>query len=77
MTPFDIEMLEFATAWAPYGGNDEEAFIRFGLRPKEFHVRLLRLLRTPPARVLGGSTLSALREQCRERLARSAVQTSR
>ncbi|WP_431972093.1 hypothetical protein [Nocardia sp. bgisy134] len=37
MTPFDNDMLEFACAWAPFGGNDEEAFIRFGLRPKEFH----------------------------------------
>ncbi|WP_036511148.1 MULTISPECIES: DUF3263 domain-containing protein [Nocardia] len=76
MNRFDADMLEFACAWVPYGGNDEEAFIRFGLRPKEFHVRLLRLLRTPAARVLGGSTLGALREQCRERLARSSVETS-
>ncbi len=62
-------MLEFATEWAPYGGNDDdEAFVRFGLRSKEFHTRLPRLLQSPAGRALSGATMSALREQCRERL---------
>ncbi|MGV9545715.1 DUF3263 domain-containing protein [Nocardia beijingensis] len=69
MTPYENDMLEFATEWAPYGGNDEEAFVRFGLRPREFHGRLLRLLRSPAAGALTGATMSALREQCRQRLA--------
>lgn len=73
MNPFDNDMLEFATEWAPYGGNDAEAFIRFGLRPKEFHARLLRLLRSPAGRALSGATMSTLREQCRERLGKLAA----
>ncbi|MGV9613562.1 hypothetical protein [Nocardia xishanensis] len=76
MTPFDNDMLEFACAWAPFGGNDEEAFIRFGLRPKEFHGRLLRFLRTPATRVISGTTLNSLQQQCRERLARPAKNAS-
>ncbi|MGW5107153.1 hypothetical protein [Nocardia sp. NPDC004123] len=68
MTPIESEMLEFATAWAPYGGNDAEAFVRFGLSPKEFHARLMRLLASSASQVLTGATASTLRKQCMERL---------
>ncbi|MFX0573796.1 DUF3263 domain-containing protein [Nocardia nepalensis] len=68
MNRHEIEVLEFATEWAPYGGNDAEAFVRFGLPPKEFHMRLLRLLGSPAARALGHATVARLRDQCRERI---------
>ncbi|MEV6217171.1 hypothetical protein ACFWM1_19275 [Nocardia sp. NPDC058379] len=64
----DIELLEFATAWAPYGGNDAEAFVRFGLGADEFHRRLHRLLGSRAARTLTNTTVVTLREQCRNRL---------
>ncbi|GGN78639.1 DUF3263 domain-containing protein [Nocardia rhizosphaerihabitans] len=76
MDPFEIDMLEFAAKWAPYGGNDDEAFIRFGLRPTEFHLRLLGLLSSPGARALQWSTVITLRWQCHERLGRLAVGAS-
>ncbi|MFI5498106.1 hypothetical protein ACIA5E_03505 [Nocardia asteroides] len=69
MSPNEIEILEFACAWAPYGGNDGEAFVRFGLTPEEFHRRLSRLLRSPAARTLTNSTIATLLDQCNKRLA--------
>jgi hypothetical protein len=68
--PLGIDILEFASEWAPYGGNDAEAFVRFGLTPEEFHRRLSRLLRTPAARTLTNSAVAILRNQCGERLYR-------
>ncbi|MEV0099727.1 DUF3263 domain-containing protein [Nocardia sp. NPDC050789] len=65
--PFEIEMLEFAAEWAPYGGNDDAAFVRFGLTPEEFHRRLARLLVTPTARTLDNATIARLRAQCADR----------
>ncbi|TQM25458.1 DUF3263 domain-containing protein [Nocardia bhagyanarayanae] len=72
MSPFEHEILEFAAAWAPYGGNDDEAFVRFGLRPREFHIRLMRLLGSPAARALSNSTVAELRDQCVDRLTRAS-----
>ncbi|MEV6060927.1 hypothetical protein [Nocardia asteroides] len=68
MSPIEIEILEFACAWAPYGGNDGEAFVRFGLTSEEFHRRLSRLLRSPAARTLTNSTIATLLDQCNKRL---------
>ncbi|GEM30529.1 hypothetical protein NN3_15360 [Nocardia neocaledoniensis NBRC 108232] len=70
--PADIAVLEFAAVWAPYGGNDAEAFVQFGLTPEEFHRRLIRLLGTPAARMLTNTTVATLRRQCLERLSRLA-----
>lgn len=70
LSPYGIDILEFATEWAPYGGNDEEAYVRFGLTAREFHTRLFRLLNSPAARALGNSTIAELREQCIDRLTR-------
>ncbi|WP_084523587.1 DUF3263 domain-containing protein [Nocardia inohanensis] len=71
MGPHEITMLEFAAEWAPFGGNDEEAFLRFGLTPEAFHRRLAQLLVSPAARALDNMTIARLRKQCAER-ARSA-----
>ncbi|WP_280302455.1 DUF3263 domain-containing protein [Nocardia neocaledoniensis] len=68
--PADIAVLEFAAVWAPYGGNEAEAFVQFGLTPAEFHRRLIRLLGTPAARMLTNTTVATLRRQCLERLSR-------
>ncbi|MEV0343873.1 DUF3263 domain-containing protein [Nocardia sp. NPDC050713] len=73
MSSVDIDLLEFASEWAPYGGNDAEAFMRFGLSAEEFHHRLNRLLGSPAARTLTNSTIAILREQCRKRLYRSSA----
>ncbi|UGT55227.1 DUF3263 domain-containing protein [Nocardia asteroides] len=70
MSPADIAVLEYAAVWAPYGGNDAEAFVQFGLTPEEFHRRLIRLLGTPAARMLTNTTAATLRRQCLERLSR-------
>ncbi|MFE5285294.1 DUF3263 domain-containing protein [Nocardia sp. NPDC056611] len=69
MSPLDIAMIEFAAEWAPFGGNDEEAFLRFGLGPAEFHGRLTRLLASPAARTLDNTTIARLRDQCADRSA--------
>ncbi|WP_431949212.1 DUF3263 domain-containing protein [Nocardia lijiangensis] len=71
------DILEFATEWAPYGGNDDEAFVRFGLSSKEFHTRLMRLLGSPAARALSKSTLVELRHQCIDRLNRAGAWDAR
>ncbi|WP_336083357.1 hypothetical protein [Nocardia sp. SSK8] len=71
LTPYERELLEFAVTWAPYGGNDAEAFVRFGLPAKEFHARLLALLETAGARGLGHRTITRLHCQCVDRLRRS------
>ncbi|WP_280218269.1 hypothetical protein [Nocardia neocaledoniensis] len=68
--PADLAVLEFAAVWAPYGGNEAEAFVQFGLTPEEFHRRLIRLLGTPAARMLTNTTAATLRRQCLERLYR-------
>ncbi|MTE13485.1 DUF3263 domain-containing protein [Nocardia aurantiaca] len=68
MNRHENDILEFATAWAPYGGNDAEAFVRFGLSSREFHTRLLRLLCSPAARILANTTVARLRAQCVDRL---------
>ncbi|MEU2258195.1 DUF3263 domain-containing protein [Nocardia xishanensis] len=73
MSVYENDLLEFATEWAPYGGNDEEAYLRFGLTPGEFHRRLIHLLASPAARALGGATITKLREQCIDRLSRPAA----
>ncbi|MFX0574416.1 DUF3263 domain-containing protein [Nocardia nepalensis] len=70
MSTHEIDILEFATEWAPYGGNDDEAYVRFGLTAREFHTRLIRLLGSPAARALGNSTIAKLRDQCIDRLSR-------
>ncbi|MFE6925368.1 hypothetical protein ACFVAV_30445 [Nocardia sp. NPDC057663] len=70
MSPVEIEILEFASQWAPYGGNDAEAFVRFGLTAEDFHRRLSRLLRSPAARTLTNSTIATLLDQCNKRLYR-------
>ncbi|MFC8386683.1 hypothetical protein [Nocardia sp. NPDC057272] len=70
MSPADIDILEFAAVWAPYGGNDAEAFVQFGLTSEEFHRRLIRLLGSPAARMLTNSAVVTLRRQCLERLYR-------
>ncbi|MGQ4596438.1 DUF3263 domain-containing protein [Nocardia sp. R6R-6] len=72
MDCFDNDILEFATVWAPYGGNDAEAYLRFGLTSTEFHTRLIRLLGSPAARALSNMTVAALRDQCADRLARGS-----
>ncbi|OXR41216.1 hypothetical protein B7C42_06614 [Nocardia cerradoensis] len=68
MNQMETELLEFAVAWAPYGGNDDEAFVRFGLSSVQFHARLLRLLHGPAAHVLTHATRAALHRQCSDRL---------
>ncbi|MGW5515649.1 DUF3263 domain-containing protein [Nocardia spumae] len=68
-------LLEFATEWAPYGGNDEEAFVRFGLSSRVFHQRLLHLLNSPAARTLTNATVAQLRKQCASRLDSSSRST--
>ncbi|PKV82081.1 uncharacterized protein DUF3263 [Nocardia fluminea] len=70
VSPAEIDILEFAAVWAPYGGNDAEAFVQFGLTSEEFHRRLIRLLGSPAARTLTNSTVVTLRRQCLERLYR-------
>ncbi|MFB7718137.1 DUF3263 domain-containing protein [Nocardia sp. NPDC056100] len=70
MSPFEIDMLEFAAEWAPYGGNDEAAFLRFGLTPDQFHRRLTHLLASPAARTLDNATAARLRQQCADRVGR-------
>ncbi|WP_431962408.1 DUF3263 domain-containing protein [Nocardia sp. bgisy134] len=75
--PYENDILEFATEWAPYGGNDDEAFVRFGLSSKEFHTRLMRLLGSPAARALSKSTVVELRDQCIDRLTRAGVRFDR
>ncbi|MEV6059925.1 DUF3263 domain-containing protein [Nocardia asteroides] len=77
MDTYDRELIEFAAEWAPYGGNDEEAFVRFGLLPEQFHARLILLLRTPMARTLTNTTADALRSQCRDRLSPSTTNARR
>lgn len=64
MRPVDIDMLEFAAEWAPYGGNPEAAFLRFGLTPDQFHRRLTHLLTTPAAHTLHPTTRALLHAQC-------------
>lgn len=68
VSPVEIGILEFAGVWAPYGGNDAEAFVQFGLTSEEFHRRLIRLLGSPAARMLTNSTVATLRRQCYKRL---------
>ncbi|MFD6392103.1 hypothetical protein [Nocardia sp. NPDC060259] len=68
MSHVEIGILEFASVWAPYGGNDAEAFVQFGLTSEEFHRRLIRLLGSPAARMLTNSTVATLRRQCYRRL---------
>ncbi|MCP2280458.1 Protein of unknown function [Nocardia amikacinitolerans] len=72
MSRYENDMLEFAAEWAPFGGNDDEAFLRFGLCPREFHIRLMRLLGSPAARALDNSTVARLRDQCVDRLTRAS-----
>ncbi|MEV6657325.1 DUF3263 domain-containing protein [Nocardia fluminea] len=67
----ELDIVEFASEWAPYGGNDAEAFVRFGLTPEEYHRRLNRLIGSRAARVLTHSMVATLREQCRQRLGAS------
>ncbi|RMI30148.1 hypothetical protein [Nocardia stercoris] len=77
MTPHENDILEFATAWLPYGGNDDEIFVLFGIDIAEFHRRLLALLDSRVSGGLSNITRAALREQCVDRLRELTAQAAR
>ncbi|MBC2642086.1 MULTISPECIES: hypothetical protein [unclassified Rhodococcus (in: high G+C Gram-positive bacteria)] len=44
MTREELDMLDFAVKWAPFGGGDEHILPEFGIFPAVFYRRLQRLL---------------------------------
>ena len=44
MTREELDMLDFAVKWAPFGGGDEHILPEFGILPTVFYRRLQRLL---------------------------------
>ncbi|WP_009476885.1 DUF3263 domain-containing protein [Rhodococcus sp. JVH1] len=44
MTEDELEMLDFAVKWAPFGGGDEHILPEFGVFPTAFYRQLQRLL---------------------------------
>jgi hypothetical protein len=44
VTREELEMLDFAVKWAPFGGGDEHILPEFGIFPAVFYRRLQRLL---------------------------------
>jgi hypothetical protein len=44
VTKEELDMLDFAVKWAPFGGGDEHILPEFGVFPTVFYRRLRRLL---------------------------------
>jgi len=65
-------MLSFALQWQHYGGgSNEDIYVNFGLSPKQYFIRLLRILRSPTE--LDIRVISELNELCVSRLAAERI----
>jgi hypothetical protein len=60
-------MLSFALQWQHYGGgSNEDIFVNFGLSPRQYFMRLLRILRSSTELDIGA--ISELNALCISRL---------
>lgn len=60
-------ILGFALQWQHYGGgSNEDIYVNFGLSPRQYFMRLLRILRGPTE--LEIRVISELNELCASRL---------
>ena len=67
MTKEELDMLDFAVKWAPFGGGDEHILPEFGVFPTVFYRRLQRLLTHHPT--INDSVKRRLDELCTTKLA--------
>ncbi|QDQ90276.1 hypothetical protein FND50_05405 [Rhodococcus sp. WB9] len=67
MTREELDMLDFAVKWAPFGGGDEHILPEFGVFPAVFYRRLHRLLTHHPT--IDDSVKHRLDELCTTKLA--------
>ncbi|QHE70802.1 hypothetical protein GFS60_04393 [Rhodococcus sp. WAY2] len=65
--PEKARILSFALQWQHYGGgSNEDIYVNFGLSPRQYFMRLLRILRGPTE--LEIRVISELNELCASRL---------
>jgi len=67
VTREELDMLDFAVKWAPFGGGDEHILPEFGVFPTVFYRRLQRLLTHHPT--INDSVKRRLDELCTTKLA--------
>jgi hypothetical protein len=66
---FDMDLLEMALAWLPYGHADEDATIAaFGLAVDDFHIRVLAILDHYELREIPERTKARLRLAAKQAL---------
>ena len=66
-----VRYIDFALQWANYGEGEEYILPEFGIQPRTYYLRLLRLLQTGHAPHLGSTDRAQLVDLCKTKLGNS------